>query len=375
MVRVKDILEMNILKKNNLLAGEGGLNNIVTGINIYEYILKKTHDRTGELYLTSFYNIREGGEEALFDHIRVLIDTNCPGLLMGAGTYADISDDIKTLADENNFPIISIGESVIYADVLESAYKLILDSNSVDKDAIFLDRIMTLEDRKIILKYVKQINSEFQDEFCVVYFSCDKSKDVIYSLFNNEIGHIKENKVIRYNDSFVIIISSKKELGNLEGTLNKIVDKFPSSTINYHFGISDTYNDYRNFKMAVTEAKYAYITCEKITGKKMSNIFEIGIYRMLIPICEDKNVVKYSRSIVNKVREYDEKYNMEILNTVLMYLKCDYDIVKTSQKLFLHKNTIRYRLKKIESIINNSNSDCMEQLSMAIRILKLINEI
>jgi DNA-binding PucR family transcriptional regulator len=96
---------------------------------------------------------------------------------------------------------------------------------------------------------------------------------------------------------------------------------------------------------------------------------------MLIPICEDKNVVEYSRSIVNKVRDYDEKYNMEVLNTVLMYLKCDYDIIKTSQELFLHKNTIRYRLKKIESIIDNSNSDCMEQLSMAIRILKLINEI
>ena len=375
MVRVRDILEMNILKKNKLLAGEGGLNNIVTGVNIYEYILKKSHDRTGELYLTSFYNIREGGEEALLDHIQVLIETNCPGLLMGAGTYADINDNIKTLADENNFPIISIGENVIYADVLESSYKLILDSTSVDKDAIVLDRIMTLEDRKIILKYVKQIDTGFKDNYCVIYFSCDKSKDVIYSLFNNELGHMKENKVIKYEKSFVIVISSKKELGNIEGTINRLIDKFPSSSIKYHFGISAIYSDYKDFKQAVTEAKYSYITCEKVTGNKMVNIFQIGIYRMLIPICKDENVVEYARSIVNKVKTYDEKYNMEILNTVLMYLKCNYDIIKTSEELFLHKNTIRYRLKKIESIIDNSNNDCMEQLSMSIRILKLINEI
>ncbi len=374
-IRVSDILDMRILKKNKLLAGKGGLNNIVTGVNIYEYILKKTHDRTGELYLTSFYNIKEGGEDALLEHIKVLIDTNCPGLLMGAGAYASINDEIKALADKNNFPIISIGENVIYSDVLESAYKLILDSTSIDNNSILLDRIMMLEDKNIIFKYARQLNENFGDYYFGLYFCCEKNKDKAYLLLNNELGYVKQNTLIKYEKGIVIIISGEREAINEEKIMKRILDRFQNNNINYHMGVSNIYNDYKELKKAITEAKYAYIRCEKVSKKKAAKISQIGIYRMLIPICEDTVVVEYSKSVVDKVKEYDDKYNMEILDTVLMYLKCDYDIIKTSEKLFLHKNTIRYRLKKIESIIDNSNNDSMEQLTTAIRILRLINEI
>ncbi len=374
-IRICDILELNILKKNRLLAGVGGLGNIVTGINIYEYMLKKTHDRTGELYLTSFYNIREGGEEALLEHIRVLIDTNCPGLLMGAGTYADVNEEIKKLADEYNFPIISIEENIIYSDVLESVYKLILESTAVDNKVILLDRIMALEEGDIISKYVSQINDRLETQYCILYFSCDKNKDMAYTLLNNELGHLDENTIIKNEAEMVIIVSSKKELGILDSIMTKIADKLSEINTDSYVGISNIYEDYREFKKAVIESKYAHMTCSKITQKRSASIFQIGIYRMLIPICKNKDVVEYARSVVNKVRAYDESYNMEILETILMYIKCDYDILETSKRLFLHKNTIRYRLKKIESIIDNTNGDCMEQLSIAIRILKLINEI
>lgn len=374
-IRICDILELNILKKNRLLAGVGGLGNIVTGINIYEYMLKKTHDRTGELYLTSFYNIREGGEEALLEHIRVLIDTNCPGLLMGAGTYADVNEEIKKLADEHNFPIISIEENIIYSDVLESVYKLILESTAVDTKVILLDRIMALEEGDIISKYVSQINAQLDTRYCTLHFSCDKNKDMAYILLNNELGYLDENTIIKYENEMVIIVSSRKELGVLDGIMTKIADKLSEINTESYFGISNVYEDYRQFKKAITESKYAHMTCSKITKKRRASISQIGIYRMLIPICKNEDVVEYARSVVNKVRAYDESYNMEILETVLMYLKCDYDILETSKRLFLHKNTIRYRLKKIESIIDNANGDCMEQLSIAIRILKLINEI
>lgn len=374
-IRVCDILEMRILKKNRLLAGKGGLNNIVTGVNIYEYILKRTHDRTGELYLTSFYNIKEGGEDALLEHIQVLIDTNCPGLLMGAGAYADINEEIKNLADRNNFPIISIGEYVLYSDVLESTYKLILESNSVDNNSIILDRIMMLQDREIISKHVRQINTNFKDYYCALYFCCDKNKDMAYFVLDNELGCVEYNSLIKYEKGIVIIISSNKENSNIEKIIARALDNLSNKNINYHIGISNFYRDYKDFKKAITEARYAYITCDKISKKNISKISEIGIYQMLIPICENPAVLEYSRSIVNKVKEYDAMYNMDILNTVLMYIKCDNDIIKTSEKLFVHKNTIRYRLKKIETIIDNSNNDCMEQLSTSIRILRLIDEI
>ncbi len=368
MVRVRDILEMEILKQNKLLAGEAGLGNIVTGINIYEYTLKHTRDRTGELYLTSFYNIREGGEEALFEHIKVLIETNCPGLLMGAGTYADINDDIRALASQYNFPIISIGESPIYADVLKSAYKLILDSNAIDNNAIFLDRIMALTDDEIVLKYVHQINAAFVDPYRAVYVASDRGTNIIYCLLCDIFGGVKDHAIIKHGDGFLMIIGHTMPL---QAAIDTFGERLPDPAIRYHFGISDVYSDYGKLVAAVTEARYAYETCLKITGKKQATIQQIGIYRLLIPICKDADVVAYAASVVKQVEAYDAEHSMDILETVQVYLRCENDIHLTAEKLFLHPNTIRYRLKKIATILDDTNKDCMEQLAMAIRVLRL----
>lgn len=372
-VRVRDIIEVEILKNYRLLAGEGGLDNIVLAVNIFEYILNKTHDRTGELYLTSFYSIKELGENALFEHISILIDTNCPGLLMGDGMYDSISDDIKRLADKNNFPIISINESILYSDVLQSAYKRILKGKLVDRNSVILDRIMMLEDEYVIDKYIRKINNNFKDHYAILYIKSDLDKKYLNNLFNSE--NKINNTIIDYKNDTIMIITFDKHISDIKGNMLQILQIDDIEDNGYYIGISSCSDDYSRFKKNMIDAKYACIVSKIIRKKSVESVYNIGIYKLLISISENPEVVEFSRQIIGKVKEYDKKYNLDILETFLMYLKCSYDINETSEKLFLHKNTVRYRLKKIEIIINNSNNDCMEQLAMAVRILKLKNEL
>lgn len=52
---------------------------------------------------------------------------------------------------------------------------------------------------------------------------------------------------------------------------------------------------------------------------------------------------------------------------------CDGDVVKTAEELFCHKNTIRYRMGKIQELIDPKSSDksFYETLSIAVRIYML----
>jgi len=75
------------------------------------------------------------------------------------------------------------------------------------------------------------------------------------------------------------------------------------------------------------------------------------------------------------VKNYDEKYNMELFDTAVKYIENDGKINETANALFLHKNTIRYRIKKIKELLNMEDYEgkFYEQLSIAIKLHKIYN--
>ncbi len=52
-----------------------------------------------------------------------------------------------------------------------------------------------------------------------------------------------------------------------------------------------------------------------------------------------------------------DEMNMELRKTLKAYLECHCSIVATANKLFVHRNTIRYRIKKCQEILDNDLTD------------------
>jgi DNA-binding PucR family transcriptional regulator len=58
-----------------------------------------------------------------------------------------------------------------------------------------------------------------------------------------------------------------------------------------------------------------------------------------------------------------------------LFIENDGDLRKTAEELFVHINTVRYRIDKIKKILNLENSSWAfnEQLSLAIKADKILN--
>ncbi|MCH4886302.1 hypothetical protein EZV73_01920 [Acidaminobacter sp. JC074] len=359
-VTVGDILKIKALNKAKILAGKDGLRNIVSSINIYEYILKKTHDRRGEMYLTSFYDLKDQGQDALYDHIEILIDTDCPGLIMALSAFDEISDRIADLADRNNFPIIGVSPEVTYADILEKAYKLILENKRLSDKSVAFHRIMNLEEPDVIEKHLKRLNPSFRKYYYIAYVDMDEAPLSDCSLPT-------DMECFEYEDNYIIIKNSDDPLSS-----SKLKTLFSEIFIgNSHIGISQASTSLKNFKDLVYQSKQVCQILKHIMNEKIRSYDEIGIYKMLIHMSKDASVIQSSRDVVALVKDYDDMYKSSILETFSVYLKNSCDVQKTADLMFVHKNTVRYRLKKIETIIDNVNNDCMDQLSLALRILWL----
>ena len=70
--------------------------------------------------------------------------------------------------------------------------------------------------------------------------------------------------------------------------------------------------------------------------------------------------------MLGPIREYDKKNNSEFLETLRIFLEENEDIVATCKRLFIHRNTLAYRLKRIEEITNRSMAEAEARLDFRI---------
>src|SRR5699024_10327861 len=54
---------------------------------------------------------------------------------------------------------------------------------------------------------------------------------------------------------------------------------------------------------------------------------------------------------LHMLKEYDNENDSNLYETLYIYLKNNLNMTKTSDEMFIHRNTLRYRLKKIHDII------------------------
>ncbi|MEZ7173233.1 PucR family transcriptional regulator [Sporosarcina sp. OR05] len=81
---------------------------------------------------------------------------------------------------------------------------------------------------------------------------------------------------------------------------------------------------------------------------------KLGIYEILIGLTADEHVQNYANTLLSPLLQGSNK---ELLDTLQMYLNENGNATKTSEKLFIHRRTLTYRLQKIEELLNVNMDD------------------
>ena len=108
MLTVKKFLELPTFHEFKIVAGAGGLDNVISSINIMDNPDALDWFSPGELLLTSGYFFKDSPE--IQDHVvRQLRTINCPALCIKPKRYlGNIPENIILLANELNLPVIEL---------------------------------------------------------------------------------------------------------------------------------------------------------------------------------------------------------------------------------------------------------------------------
>lgn len=95
---------------------------------------------------------------------------------------------------------------------------------------------------------------------------------------------------------------------------------------------------------------------------------DLGPYRFLYELKDSKSMLAFHRELIGKIELYDSQNQTELLNTLICYYKNDCNARITAKELFIHKNSVIYRVKRIEEIIGLNLSDPEDRFNLQLSL-------
>ncbi|OFV69218.1 PucR family transcriptional regulator [Acetobacterium wieringae] len=216
---------------------------------------------------------------------------------------------------------------------------------------IFKDIIEATASTSEIRERCRALHLDFPESMRLLGIKIDDSKNNTLSLFflrETFLASVPFCYCIIYDESLIMVISEKHFS---KSYLSKVQNIFSNYEI--RIGVSTRFADILDVKSAFQEMQAIQSVYQKLNVEK-SLIFyeEILLYHFMELASKEYDLNKFCLPILRTIEEYDNQNGTLLENSLEAYLEAGRNIQKASDRLHMHKNTLYYRLKRIEDFFD-----------------------
>lgn len=177
--------------------------------------------------------------------------------------------------------------------------------------------------------------------------------------------------VIAQRDNAAIVWSSE-----ITHKVGNIYSLFPEQC-RVKIGVSLPFRDIGSLKAHYQEAIDAFEIGSLLDPDLHIYTFEdYGIYDMFRKVSDHDDLSRYLHPALPKLAEYDRENGANLALTLHTYLKHSCSTTETARALYLHRNSVIYRLRRIEELcdIDLNDTDTRFRLRLSYAISNVINQ-
>lgn len=393
-----DMMQMPELKGVlNLRAGEKGLERSVSWIYFADTLQCLQKEFNMDNYI-------HGGEFVVLTNPSVTANTRVL-ISMVKRMYADdiaalginegqISDELKEYCSEVSLPLFELPERFPLVDLSQILCReLVREENSQNSTEQLFSSILDAEhlERNVVMAQAEYLNIDLEGRFAIAEFAFRTEPEAYTSLSSLEMGKeircMIEREFSGYLTGKILILpqagsvlalipSDKLDEKLQKQIFQKIADRVRNRyQITLEIGIGNPCEYLEDVNVSRREASDA-IRIARLSGSKscINYYIDQGIYTFISQINNDRFLDDFVEQYIGKLIKADKMQDGDLCETLEVYLENDCSASETSNKLFIHRNTLHYRMNKIKSIVGSdleSFDFCMMlKLAFAIRRLR-----
>ncbi|PJI09274.1 MULTISPECIES: PucR family transcriptional regulator [Clostridium] len=165
-------------------------------------------------------------------------------------------------------------------------------------------------------------------------------------------------------------IDEELSLDNIISKITVFVNKYDSN-VKTAFSISRTYKDIKDIPKMYKECYIASL----FNKNEIIYYDTLDTIKILYSLGGNAQTVEYCKKTVGNIEKYDNENKSELMKTLTAFFKYDMNKKLISQKLHIHPETLRYRLKKIYELTGYSvnTTEGIFALEMGIKLQRIMN--
>ncbi|WP_394903398.1 PucR family transcriptional regulator [Clostridium butyricum] len=346
-----------------LIAGEKGLSKAVKWVHMVENIEIATFLEGGEVTFST--GIGLSNEFELINLIEGIIKSKASGIVINIGPYIKkIDKKCIDYCNETNTPLFVVPWHVHMAEIMRVFCIKITENekNSLEISTSIQNAIFYHEREDLYLSQLEIHGFKSENKYCIAVFDVNKFdmiNDEKYIIRLNECienylsVYYKQAVCVRINNQLIFLFMNTTESKVLE-ILQKIVKHCESKHLikSIFIGIGKETKSIRCIYKSYRQADSVVIINKKKYNNDICRYDDIGIYKLLFAI-QDRNVIRsFIDETIGKVIEYDSYNNTDYFTVLRCYLSYNGSLQDTANELYIHRNTVNYKIKKSEEILN-----------------------
>lgn len=158
-------------------------------------------------------------------------------------------------------------------------------------------------------------------------------------------------------------------LTSLERTQSRLQPQQTRHKSFYSGGIGQISREIHTIPQAWREAQQALEIGRRLFGEgKLHSFSRLGIYRLLFPLYGEQALLDFYQETLGPLLDAENRSHQALLETLEGFFRCNGNLSETARTMHLHRNSLLYRLSRIEELLGRSLEDAELRLSLQIAL-------
>jgi len=368
-MKVSQLLEFN--PDIFLVAGSSGKNRTINYVDVVEITEGANWVKEGDFIITTGYFLSENSNTA-YDFVNNLIKKNASGMGIKLGKHLkELPLSIIRLCNKNHFPIVCIPQYMMYREIMQPTNDYILSlknrklmSSEFENAEQLLMGIVngTVSDSSLIKDTCDYLGISFKTN--LILCQCNFTKinvlqniDTVFhsiknycSLKNILFFHDKSNKwyfLCNFDNSALGYNNYSSFVSDLYYAIKSI-----TNCNSFLIGVSLEFSQLSELYLSAIQTNLA-LSMGNMLNKTSPICFYIdyALSSFVLDNLEHPIFQNFYNRTFLILENYDKQNNTELLSSLIELINNNFNINKTVEQLFLHRNTMYKRLNKISELL------------------------
>lgn len=292
--------------------------------------------------------------------------------------FQELPPEYAALFDEAQIPVIFTDFHTPYSAVITSIIEFRMYAeqrkNLEDKIASLIGKRISQREK---MEIVAELNPNFEKN-AMVLFAIDRTNpQVPVSSILNLCNAVNQNArafATEYKGGILVILTySDSRLSEVAESHQRYIELIHQHLPQAIIGISDL-RPLQTLGTVIAQS-YTALTSGRAAAGETVYYKNIGISRILIALYDTPALEQFYNDMTQPILQSDADNKGQLFDTLLTFARLNMDYKKTAAAMYVHENTVRYRINKIKELIpyGSSEVDFQDTLSITYKIYLMQN--